>query len=127
MEHEKDVATLVAALPHLPEWRLALAGYGLDVFALSSLEEGLPLALLEAMAMELPVVATAVGGVPELIAHADNGLLVPPRDPPALAAGIAKAKGDRSLARRARETVSAGFSEQAMLRAYDELRRSVCA
>lgn len=57
----------------------------LDVFALSSLREGLPNVLLEAMAFEVPVVATAIAGIPRLIEHDQNGLLVPPADVPALA------------------------------------------
>lgn len=57
----------------------------LDVFALSSLREGLPNVLLEAMAFEVPVVATAIAGIPRLIEHGQNGLLVPPADVPALA------------------------------------------
>lgn len=57
----------------------------LDVFALSSLREGLPNVLLEAMAFEVPVVATAIAGIPRLIENDQNGLLVPPADVPALA------------------------------------------
>src|SRR6056297_3528152 len=52
----------------------------LDLFVLSSLREGLPNALLEAMAMEVPVVATRVGGVPRVVRHGTNGLLVEPGD-----------------------------------------------
>lgn len=60
-----------------------------DVFALSSLHEGLPIALLEAMAAGIPCVATRVGGVPEAMTHGAEGLLVPPSDSDALAAAIA--------------------------------------
>jgi glycosyltransferase involved in cell wall biosynthesis len=52
----------------------------LDLFVLSSLREGLPNALLEAMAVEVPVVATCVGGVPRVVRHGINGLLVDPGD-----------------------------------------------
>ncbi len=58
-----------------------------DGFVLASNNEGLPVALMEALALGLPVVATAVGGVPEAI-DARNGVLVPPRDPSALADAI---------------------------------------
>ena len=60
----------------------------LDVVALSSNNEGSPVALIEALAAARPVVATNVGGVPNVVADGESGLLVPPRDPDALAAGI---------------------------------------
>lgn len=67
---------------------------------LVSHEEGLPNAVLEAMAVGLPVVATAVGGTPELIAHGRTGLLVPPRDPVALSVAIASVASDAELRER---------------------------
>ena len=57
----------------------------LDVFALPSWTEGLPLVVLEAMAQRRPVVATPVGGTPEVVVDGETGLLVPPRNPDALA------------------------------------------
>jgi glycosyltransferase involved in cell wall biosynthesis len=60
----------------------------LDVFTLSSTYEGLPIALIEAMALGRPVVATRVGGVPEVVTDGEDGLLVPPKDPVALAGGL---------------------------------------
>jgi len=60
-----------------------------DVFCLSSRFEGLPIAMLEAMAAGLPVVATSVGGIPAVVTHQRHGLLVPPGDPAALAGAIA--------------------------------------
>ena len=59
-----------------------------DLFVLPSLSEGFPFVLLEALAMGCPVVASRVNGVPELIGHQKTGLLVPPRDPQALARAI---------------------------------------
>ena len=56
-----------------------------QAFVLSSAWEGMPNVILEAMATGLPVVATDIGGVPELVKHGQNGLLVPPRDPVSLA------------------------------------------
>lgn len=55
-----------------------------DIFAAPSLDEGLPIATLEAMAEGLPVVATSVGGLPELVEEGQNGYLVPPSDVTAL-------------------------------------------
>ena len=61
----------------------------LDVFVLPSLEEGIPQALTQALAMERPVVATAVGGVPEVVKDGVTGLLVPPRNPQILSKKLA--------------------------------------
>jgi glycosyltransferase involved in cell wall biosynthesis len=59
-----------------------------DIFVLPSLSEGLSSAILEAMATSLPIVATEVGGIPELVKSGDNGLLVAPADPVSLARAI---------------------------------------
>lgn len=72
----------------------------LDVAVLSSIWEGSPLAALEYMAAGTPIVSTAVGGVPEMIRDGVEGLLVPPSDPKALAAAIARLLDDRNLAAR---------------------------
>jgi len=69
-----------------------------DVFALSSLYEGLPLAMLEAMAAGVPCVATRVGGTPELLAEGEAGLLVSPGDADELAAGLDKLLCNQTLA-----------------------------
>ena len=66
-----------------------------DVFALSSTHEGMCTSLLDAMAAGKPAVATAVGGVPEVVADGESGILVPPRDPNALAAGIVELLKDQ--------------------------------
>jgi glycosyltransferase involved in cell wall biosynthesis len=68
-----------------------------DVFALASTTEGLPIALLEAMALGRAVVATRVGGIPEVIEHAREGVLVPPGDPRALADAILALLRDQVL------------------------------
>jgi glycosyltransferase involved in cell wall biosynthesis len=67
------------------------------VFVLSSAWEGCPNVVLEAMAYSLPVVATAVGGVPELVRDTVTGLLVPPKDPSALADALARACTSEAL------------------------------
>ncbi|HXF60136.1 MAG TPA: glycosyltransferase [Caldilineaceae bacterium] len=69
----------------------------MDIYVISSDYEGLPMALLEAMALGKPVVATAVGGIPEAVADGDEGLLAPPGDVPALAAQVARLVQDPSL------------------------------
>ena len=67
-----------------------------DVFALSSMHEGMCTSLVDAMAAEKPAVATAVGGVPEVLADGETGYLVPPRDVEALATRIVQLLKDRS-------------------------------
>lgn len=62
-----------------------------DLFILPSIAEACPIAVLEAMAMERPIIATRVGGVPEQIIDGEHGWLVPPRDPSALATAIIEA------------------------------------
>ncbi len=79
----------------------------LDVAVMCSRREGSPLALLEYMAGAAPIVATAVGGVPEAVQDGVTGLLVAPSDPAALARAIARVLGDRELARRLGEAARA--------------------
>lgn len=71
-----------------------------DIAVMSSHSEGAPLAILEYMAAGLPIVATRVGGIPELIEDGVHGLLVTPGDPTALAAGLARVIDEPDLARR---------------------------
>lgn len=99
--------------------------HALDAFVLSSTSEGLPLAPLEAMACGIPVVATNVGGVPEIIEDRVTGLLVAPRDPAALAAGLHELTATpalgHELARHAGRRVRETFSIEAMVGAYENL------
>jgi glycosyltransferase involved in cell wall biosynthesis len=74
--------------------------HAFDVAVMSSHSEGAPLAVIEYMAAGAPIISTAVGGVPELIEDGVHGLLVPPSDPPSLAAGIARLLDDPAVARR---------------------------
>jgi len=91
----------------------------LDVVALPSLYEGMPFALLEAMAMARAVLATAVDGTVELVAHEHSGLLVVPGDHTALVAGLLRLLADQALRERlgqaARVRVLAHYSQAAML------------
>jgi glycosyltransferase involved in cell wall biosynthesis/protein-tyrosine-phosphatase len=88
----------------------------MDVFVLPSLAEGLPMVLLEAMVLGTPVVATAVGGIPELITHDENGVLVEPGSEQALADACLALARDRdrarALASRAKQVVGATFSHE---------------
>lgn len=96
-----------------------------DVLVLPSYSEGSPNVLLEAMAAGLPVVATAVGGVPEIVAHEESALLVAPRDEQALAAAVARILSDaplaRALAAKASELAAVRFSPEAYARAVLEI------
>jgi glycosyltransferase involved in cell wall biosynthesis len=71
----------------------------MDVFALSSRTEGMPITVLEAMVMEKAVVATGVGGIPEVVKHGVSGILVNPGDEAALAGGLLRVLNDKELAR----------------------------
>lgn len=81
----------------LPEPLVLEAMARAHVFALSSLMEGLPVVLMEALALELPVVAPALTGIPELVVHGETGLLYPVGEWAALADGLARLAGDPAL------------------------------
>lgn len=87
---------------HLPGARSDIGDLlaAFDVAVCCSDFEGGPLSVMEYMGAELPIVATDVGGLPELIADEGTGLLVPPRDPKALAAAVQRLLDDRALGRR---------------------------
>jgi sugar transferase (PEP-CTERM/EpsH1 system associated) len=95
---------------------------GLDLFVLPSRAEGISNTLLEAMASGLPVVATRVGGNPELMEEGRSGTLVPPMDPPAMAAAIGGYYSNRDAARRhggfARELAVRRFALDVMVANY---------
>ncbi len=102
-----------------------------DVFAFPSLTEGFPNAVLEAQSARVPVVATNVGGIPEIIADGTNGLLVPPADHDALARGIVRLCEDRrladTLADNGRRSVAERFSAEKMAAAYAGVYDSLLA
>lgn len=145
---QKDHRTLVAAAALLPDVDFAIAGEGelrselersagesvrflgaradipdvlasLDVFAFPSLFEGLCLAVIEAQAAGVPVVATAVGGIKETVVEGETGLLVPLRDPEALASAIRRLleRPDEAarLAAEARRRALERYSEERMV------------
>ena len=118
-----DGVTLAGQVSNVGQW-LERA----HVVALSSTREGLPMALLEAMAYGRPVVATAVGGIPELLANG-GGVGVPVGDHARFAAALADyANSPQRMAEdgeRARELVVSSFSEAAMVADYCEIYRQV--
>jgi protein-tyrosine-phosphatase len=101
----------------------------MDVFALPSLNEGLPMAVLEAMALAKPVVVSNVGGLPEVIRHRQSGVLVPAGDDRALASACLELARDRQWASRigaqARHTVESEFSHEHNGRALVDLYCSI--
>jgi glycosyltransferase involved in cell wall biosynthesis len=96
-----------------------------DLFVLPSLAEGVPVTVLEAMACARPVVASAVGGVPELVVDGSTGTLVPAADPQSLARALAGYVDDPQLCRRhgqaGRERVLEHFSLERMVDDYQNL------
>jgi glycosyltransferase involved in cell wall biosynthesis len=112
---------------HLVGWQANLIGWyeAMEVFTLSSLREGLPNVLLEALALEVPVVATRVAGVPRVVADGENGLLVEPGSVAALTGALARLMRDPHLQGRfraaGRRAVEACYSFAARI---DRLRSS---
>jgi glycosyltransferase involved in cell wall biosynthesis len=102
-----------------------------DVFVLSSHGEGMSNAILEAMAMQRAVVATSVGGNRESVRHGESGLLVPAKDPAALAQAIEELLGQPArcaeMGRRGRRIVEERFSARAMVREMEALYDKLAA
>jgi len=96
----------------------------MDIFAMTSLSEGLPMALLEAMAARKSVVATAVGAIPEIIRDGNSGMLVPPQDVGALTRALAhliqNRKKAQEIGEKARKEVEMNYSSERMAQCYIE-------
>jgi glycosyltransferase involved in cell wall biosynthesis len=96
-----------------------------DLFVLPSRSEAFPNAILEAMSASLPIVASAVGGIVELIADGRTGLLVSPEDPHALAQGVCRLMSDRGLGARLGRTacqdVQGRYSFERMTSAFEDI------
>jgi glycosyltransferase involved in cell wall biosynthesis len=95
--HSMGLGGMVHFAGYRSQIEVAEALAGADVLVLPSFAEGLPVVLMEAMAARLPVVATRIAGVPELVEHGISGLLVSPGDANALAEAIARLLGDAAL------------------------------
>lgn len=102
----------------------------LDLFVLSSVLEGLPMVLLEAMAMSRPVIAAPAGGVAEVVTHGKNGWLVPPANPTALAEGINTLLKERrraaALAQAGHRHVAQNLTARRMIQRYEALYMALC-
>jgi len=100
-----------------------------DASVLPSAWENFPHTVVEALAIGCPVIATSVGGVPEVVRDGENGLLVPPGDPATLAAALERFFGDPSLQEHLRGAAARsveGYSEEAVFTAIEtELRKAV--
>jgi L-malate glycosyltransferase len=112
-----SLETAVSLLPGQPDIRPLL--HKAWVFAMTSIREASPNVMLEAMAAELPVVGTRVGGIPELIENGETGIVVEPRDPAALAAALIRLLGKEgtrdSMGRKGRERVLAYHTMEKMI------------
>jgi colanic acid/amylovoran biosynthesis glycosyltransferase len=124
---DKGLEGQVKLLGAVPRDRVAELLAGTDVFVLPSVvtpsgkKEGIPVALMEALATEVPVVATQISGIPELIESGRSGLLVPERDPAALADALEQVHRDPAAAR-----VMAAEGRAKVLAEFD-LRRNTAA
>ncbi|MFT5390583.1 MAG: glycosyltransferase involved in cell wall biosynthesis [Gammaproteobacteria bacterium] len=120
LSHELGIAQHVHFLGHRDDARALLAGC--DTYVNCSITEGVSVTILEAMAAQLPVVVTDVGGTPEVVEHDVTGLMVPARDPPALANALLRISADRALHARlasaARAHVIEHFATATMLANY---------
>lgn len=125
LAHEVGVADAVSFLGPRTDFVDLITG--LDVYALPSRWEGLPMVILEAMAARVAIVAAAVGGVPRAVVDGRSGLLVASEDEAALAAALVRALSEpalrRSLADEARRTFEAEYSADVMTRRYERLYR----
>lgn len=133
--YDRELADFLAALNRpnlrvLPETDEVYRHYGAaDLFVCSSYEESFPRVVLEAMAFELPIISTAVHGIPEMVRADHEALLVPPGDSAALAAALqrllASPENGRSLAQAARARVAVEFDSRVLLPRHAAVARSL--
>lgn len=126
MSEQLHVGDAIHFLGPLSRDRLREAYRRADAFVLPSRYEGLPIALLEAWSAALPVIATSVGGIPDLAGHG-NAILVPPEDPDALCQAMARILNDPSMreqmGRTGRDLVRRDYTWDAIADRYEALYR----
>jgi glycosyltransferase involved in cell wall biosynthesis len=102
----------------------------MDIFVLPSLHEGIPMVLLEALALKRPVVASRVGGIPEVVSHGLSGMLVNPGNDTELAVGLQQLIQDRevaaSLGVAGRNRVEQEFDAALMAKRTATMYQSIC-
>jgi len=118
---ERRAGPSVRFLGAQPRERILELFAAADAALLSSAWENFPHALVEALAVGTPAIATRVGGVPEIVHDGENGLLVPPGDPAALAAAIGRYLGDEALREQLRRNAAASVADLAPERIYARL------
>jgi glycosyltransferase involved in cell wall biosynthesis len=128
-ERHPEAAHAVSFLGHVSEARLAQLYQSCDLFVAPSLHESFGLIYLEAMNYAKPVVACRAGGVPEVVAHGETGILVDPESPKALAEAIVTLLGSptrlREMGLAGRARLLERFTHLAMARAFAEIYRSL--
>jgi len=100
-----------------------------DIYVHPSVVEGFGISIIEAMAAGLPVIATNVGGIPEIITNGENGILVPPENPQALAEAISDLiehpDKRKALAENGKQRVVTNFTDEIMVKKYMEVYRNI--
>jgi len=129
-----DLATNITLMDRVPHREMPALMNKASIHVLPSLKEGMPYVLLEAMACGKPVIGSNISGIKDIITHGKNGILVPPRDPEALANAILTLLGDRNLRRtigqNARELMTRRYSWDTITarveKVYEETLAGAC-